>query len=286
MAGNSKARKVALAASTAAVCVTLAGAGSAGAIGRYTDAAGDGNGAADITGVSVSSDANRQIVFTVSAASALAEGDSWVAILLDTDQNPATGVSGALGADYMFAVEADGWSFGRWTGADWDWDTPYATARIGGRANTLMITVNASELGGTGSFNFWTRSGRGDAAGGQLDDAPDDGTFNYALAAGGPDIREVAVQTTPQSGPRAGRKFVVRPTALTLPQSAPTLEGTPKPQAYRCAARVGAKTLRGTGAGACTFDVPKKAKRKRLAVTLTVEYQGASKSVQLVYVVR
>jgi hypothetical protein len=274
---------VALLAITSAIALT--GAGSAGAVGKYPDAAGDGKGSADLTGVSILSDTVGQIVFTVATAADPLAGDGWTVLFLDTDSNPDTGAFGTLGADYLIGLEEGGYNFGRWTGSDWDWDVPYTTVRVRSNATGVMFSLNRSELGGTTSFNFWARSGRGDAALGQVDDAPDDGTYNYTLAAGGPDIREVGVKTTPDAGPRAGRQFVVQATSLALPV-VPANGLSPQPESYTCSAKLGAKALRGTGAGGCTFVIPKKAKGKKLALSLTASYQGASKTIELAYKVR
>jgi hypothetical protein len=44
------------------------------------------------------------------------------------------------------------------------------------------------------------------------------------------------------------------------------------------------RTLAGTGTGNCTFSIPKmKAKGKRLTVQLTVNYEGAAKTVPLAF---
>lgn len=265
--------------------IALTGAGSAGAVGKYPDAAGDGKGSADLTGVSILSDTVGQIVFTVATAADPLAGDGWTVLFLDTDANPATGALGTLGADYLLSLEAGGFEFGRWTGSDWDWNTPYTTVRVMSNASGVMFLVNRRELGGTASINFWARSGRGDPTLGQIDDAPDDGTFNYTLAAGGPDIREVGVKTTPDSGPRAGRTFTVQATSLVLPV-VPASGLSPQPESYTCSAKLGTKTLRGKGVGGCTFAIPKLAKGKKLSVSLTASYQGASKTVQLAYKVR
>jgi hypothetical protein len=287
MEGKNHRRRLGLAGVLAVLsALALAGAGSVGAVGRYTDASGDGKGAADVTGVSVASDANGQILFTISTAGNPEEAGGVLMLLLDTDVNAASGMPGGLGADYVLGVEAEGFAFGRWTGSDFDWDTPYSTVRVITNGSGAMFSVNRSELGGTGSFNFWVRTVRGEPTSGQADDAPDDGTFNYELAAGGPDIREVSVKATPDSGPRAGRKFVLQPTGLVLPPNGAMLASSPAPESYQCAARLGAKALRGTGTGGCAFAIPKKAKGKKLSVALTVSYQGASKTVQLVYKVR
>ena len=128
------------------------------------------------------------------------------------------------------------------------------------------------------------RSGRGDPALGQMDDAPDDGTFNYTFAAGGPDIREVGTKTSPAWGRapdvsssssrraraagRARRRFGAEAGVVHVHGEA----------RYEGAAR--------NGRGACTYAIPKLAKGKKLSVVLTVSYQGASKTVQLAYKVR
>jgi hypothetical protein len=265
--------------------IALTGAGSAGAVGKYPDAAGDGKGSADLTGVTIASDTVGQIMITVATAAHPVAGDAWTVVFLDTDANPDTGAFGTLGAEYLISLEEAGFEFAHWTGLDWDWDTPYTTVRVRSNATGVMFSVNRSELGGTTSFNFWARSVRGDPALGQFDDAPDHGTYNYTLAAGGPDIREVGVKTTPDAGPRAGRKFVVQATSLTLPVL-PADGLSPQPESYACSAKLGAKVLRGQGLGGCTFAIPKKAKGKKLFVSLTASYQGASKTVELAYKVR
>jgi hypothetical protein len=274
---------LALLAVTSAIALT--GAGTAGAVGKYPDAAGDGKGSPDLTGVTVISDTVGQIIFTLATAADPKAGDGWTVVYLDTDANPATGALGTLGADYLLFLDAGGFEFGRWAGSDWDWNTPYATVRVISNASGVLFSVNRSELGGTASINFWARSGRGDPALGQIDDAPDDGTYNYTLAAGGPDIREVGVKTTPDAGPRAGRQFVVQATSLALPVL-PADGLSPQPESYACSAKLGAKALRGQGVGGCTFAIPKKAKGKKLSVSLTASYQGASKTISLAYKVR
>jgi hypothetical protein len=61
------------------------------AVGRYPDAAGDSKGAPDITGVTVASDPNGQILFTINASGLQRGSMTAMALALDTDVNPATG---------------------------------------------------------------------------------------------------------------------------------------------------------------------------------------------------
>lgn len=270
---------------TAAVALLVAAPSSA--VGKYTDAAGDSRGAPDVTGVQVASDSNGQILFTINVAGLQRGAVMGVFLAIDADVNPATGHSGWLGAEYLFIVEQSTYSYGlaRWTGSGWSWDAPDSTVRVRDSAGVLLISVNASELGATQAFNFSVQSFG--AADGQYDDAPDEGHFNYMLAAGGPDIRSVRVDAKPAAGPKAGSVFTVTPLSLELPPNGGLLAPTPAPESYSCAARLGAKVLKGTGIGGCTFKIPKKnAKKKTLTVEMTVSYQGATKTVSFAYKVR
>ena len=271
------------------VCATAAlaliGPGASGASGKYTDPSGDGRGGPDITNVEVFSATNGQIVFRISVSGIEPGSDTLSFLEIDADANPLTGDLDGLGAEYFLVLDEleHAYGFARWAGSDWDWNAPSSTVRVTAAPGTFMVSVNASELGGTQSFNFWVRSIRGEFAAGNYDAAPDNDAFNYTLAAGGPEIREVGVKATP-SAPRAGRRFSVVPTSLTLPMG--TAGSPAQPESYRCAARLGTRALGGSGVGGCTFAIPKRSKGKRLAVTLTVTYQGASKSVALAYRVR
>jgi hypothetical protein len=279
-------RRLAFLAGTA-VIAALALAPSGLTVGRYTDARGDGNGAPDITDVTVTSDANGLLTFAIRADGFVAGGDMRTYLVLDTDANAATGAPNTFGADYLFVVdESDNtYYFFRWDGTDWA-DTPSSTVFVAsGTTAGVRISVNRSELGNTGAFNFWTRTRLGPNDSTTFDDAPDNGTWNYTLAAGGPEIRGVLVATKPGLGPKAGKAFTVSPVGLRLPtQETPVI--LPQPDSYTCKAKLGSKSLSGTGKGGCTWKLARSAKGKRLTVTLTVTYQGASLPVTLTYKVR
>jgi hypothetical protein len=271
----------------AAVSVfALIATGAPGAAGKYTDPSGDGRGGPDITNVQVVSFASGQIVFTISVDGIQPGSDTASFLLINADANRATGDAATLGSEYAFAVDEldNTYGFARWNGSDWDWNAPDSTVQVGGGPGMILISVNASELGGTQSFNFWVRSIVGEIDAGNYDDAPDGGAYNYTVAAGGPDIRQVVVKATPNS-PRAGRRFSVSPTSLVLPEGVAG-GATAQPESFSCVARLGNRAIRGSGAGGCSYTIPKRAKGKRLSITLTVTYQGAEKRVALVYRVR
>ena len=142
-----------------------------------------------------------------------------------------------------------------------------------------MFSVNKSELGNTSELNFFVRARNVDTD--TNDDAPDDGMYNYSLAAGGPDIQGITVQTAPSAGPRAGKRFVVNPVALKLPPNGAVVPIAPQPESYSCTTKLGSRTLTGSGTGGCAIAIPKKARGKPLTVQLTVNYEGAVKVVPL-----
>jgi len=244
--------------------------------GTYADKSGDSGFAGDITGLQVAADkVSGQIIFRISGSNLSTSSRSLTFLLVDSDANPLTGDVGSLGADYAFSIDDTSYGFEHWNGSDWV-ATTYDTVRITGGGNGLMISVNRSELGNTSAFNLWARSY--DLVNKNSDDAPDDGAFNYSIDANGPDIQSVDLKTAPASGPVHGKKFVVAPAALKLPPNG-ALSSAPVPESYKCSATLGQRALTGTGTGACTFAIPRKKSRgKQLRVTVSVTYEGASKS--------
>ena len=252
---------------------------------QYGDTTGDSATAADLSGVTVLGDqGSGQIVFRVSGSNLSTSKSMITALLIDSDANPATGNASWDGADYVFAVDNDTFDFQHWNGSDWV-DTPYSTVRVCciGGGSSVMFSVNRSELGNTSEFNFMAHSFNQDTT--AKDDAPDDGMYNYSLSAGGPDIQGVTLSTTPSSGPRAGKRFVVTPLGLKLPPNGAVVSIQPKPESYTCQAMLRGKAVSGSGTGGCTLRIPKKTRGKKLSVEVKVTYQGATKSVPFTFVV-
>lgn len=271
-----RAGPIAAALAAALVLVPTASAGT------YADPAGDGNSAGDITAVSVAGDkGSGQLVFRIAGTNMASSEQNVLFLTIDSDANPLTGNIADNGSDYWFVVDNDSYWFMRWNGSDWI-DTTTSSVRVSGGTSGILISVNRSEVGNTSMFNFVASTLNLSTFG--LDEAPNDGAFNYSLEANGPQIDSVDVQTTPTNGPRAGRRFVVTPVGLKLPADGRTSTTPLLPESYSCTAKLGARTLAGTGTGGCTFTIPKKKTRgKRVTVVLTVNYQGATKSVPLTF---
>jgi hypothetical protein len=253
--------------------------------GAYADKSGDSGVAGDITGVAVFGDkSSGQVVFRITGNNIASSENNVVFLTVDSDANPLTGNLLDNGSDYWFVVDNGSYWFMRWTGSGWAVASDQ-TVRVSGGTGQIVISVNRNELGNASMFNFTAETLDVPSLSG--DEAPDDGAFNYSIEANGPQINSVDVQTTPTTGPRAGKRFVVVPTAMHLPPDGRTTPATIVPESYSCTAKLGAKTLTGTSTGSCTFTVPKKKTRgKKLTVQLTVDYQGATKVVPLTFKVK
>jgi hypothetical protein len=267
---------------TAVAAAGLALAQAGGAVGRYTDATGDGAGAPDITGVTVQSDGGGQIVFQIQIADLPSPADVRTFLVVNTDANAATG-DPEDGSEFYFVVDEtdNSYWFTRWDGTEWV-ETPYSTVRVSSNRTSVTISVNRSELGNTEAFSFWARTRAGASDSGQVDTAPEHGEWHYALATGGPAIEGVYVTTKPGARPKAGATFTLVPTGLKLPQVARGLLA-PAPETHRCTATLAGKPLRGTGPAGCRWKLDRRARGKQLVVQLTVTYQGTTATFRFPY---
>jgi hypothetical protein len=252
------------------------------ASGNYTDPAGDSGAAGDITSVSVVGDkGGGSLLFRITGTNLVSSEKNLLFLTIDSDANPLTGDLTDNGSDYWFGMDNSSYGFEHWDGSRWV-NTPDLTVRITGSTNAIMVSVNRSELGNTADFNF--AASTVNLSDRTSDHGPNDGAYNYSFEANGPQINSVDVQTTPSTGPRAGKRFVVVPTGLKLPPDGRVIATPVLPDSYSCTAKLGAKELAGSGTGGCTIAVPKKkARGKRLTVRLTVTYQGVTKVVPLTF---
>jgi hypothetical protein len=182
-------------------------------------------------------------------------------VFLDTDLNPATG---GAGADYRVRLTSEATVLGKWDGTRFPAQATLdpATWKPG---YGPVFRVKATDLGGVQSFNFsfFTTDGvTGDLA-------PNRGAWPYQVAPLELMIRGMALDRA-----RAGRFFSARMGVVRRDLDEPLAEGT-----IACSAKVGAKTLAGTGRFAggrtvCTWRLPKSARHKRISGTVGVTFQG------------
>lgn len=233
---------------------------------EVTDPAGDGNGAPDITGVTVANDLSGTILFVVEVANRTGfVARDEVLVYVDSDRSAATGFSDhGLGVDYRLRIDATSSDFERWNGTSFA-AAPRTTVRVAW-INGYVASVNRSELAGTSSFAFFVRTRMQEGPGNQFDIAPDAGFFPYALSP--PHIDAIRPSFSP-SAPRAGATFRVRSVRIQFETSEIATAA-----AFTCRAMLAGKRLRGTGPGGCTFRLPKTAKGERFVLTMTATAAG------------
>jgi hypothetical protein len=258
-----------LAAMAAAVAVVLVPTGSAATMAdpvTYADPAGDAKSAPDVTSVSVTLDpGSGALVFGIQlAADDQLAGGAGVLIALDADRNSGTG--DRAGSDYIVGVFADSAGMLKWNGSEM---VPFNHAPMLVSRSARSITVGFCSCDiGTQTFDFAVVAFRGD----DTEVAPDTGaTF--------PPPAQVVTITgflyTPKPFlPKAGKRFTLKPLGIRLGETNEVVA----PDSLSCTAKLGAKTLKGTGTGGCSWLIPKKTRGKKLAVTVNVSYQGETET--------
>jgi hypothetical protein len=133
----------------------------------------------------------------------------------------------------------------------------------------MNATVHTSDIGSPKAFNFLVLTIRGtDPNNPYFDGAPDDQpSYGYTLVLPAPTV--VATSATFSGTPKAGHAFVVKSIDVDL-SNGTTVRAT----GLKCTATLGGVVVHGTGAGACTFKLPKTAKGKKLTVRAAGSYNG------------
>jgi hypothetical protein len=262
-------RLAGFAAIAAAVALVLIPTGSAATMAdpvTYPDPAGDAKSAPDITNVAVTLDpGSGALVFGIDlgAADQLA-GGAGVFIALDTDRNSGTGDK--TGSEYLVGVFSDVAGILKWNGSDM---VPFnhAPMLLSRSATNITVGFCACDIG-TQTFDFAVFSARGN----DVDVAPDAGaTFP-------PPAQAITIESfvyTPKPFlPKAGKRFTLKPLGIRLGGTNEVVT----PDSLTCTAKLGAKTLKGSGTGGCSWLIPKKTRGKKLNVTVNVAYQGQTET--------
>lgn len=263
-----------LAASAAAVLVLtpLAGAGTPAV---YSDPAGDAKSAPDVSNVAIDLDTTSGLLrfdIDLAAAEQLAEGGG-VFIAIDADRNSGTG--DRTGSDYLVGVFADGAGMLKWNGSDMVAfnHLPMLVARASGKVTVGFCSCDI----GTQTFDFAVVGFRGN----DVDVAPDTGG-TFPIQENAVTIQSLLYTPSPILGPKAGKRFTLKGIGVRLEGSNEIVV----PDSLSCSATLAGKAVKGTGAGGCSWLLPKKARGKKLKVTVTVSYQGQTETFSQTYNVR
>jgi hypothetical protein len=258
--------------------------GASAATGSFTDPAGDGNGAPDVTGVSMSSAADGTVQLTATVPGlALIDGakEPEVDVYFDTDKNTSTGSSSGSEFDlyYWRTANDSGWDLDKWNGKDWA-EAPASQTLVFSRSGDALTWRFSSKTDiATSGFNFHVVSAIYDANENvtATDAAPDDGiwTFDVASAVIAPAIgKPQMVPAHPTHGKLFSISFPVTRTDTGQPLQGGSLKVT---------ATVGGKTVPKNASLAnatanIAIQVPARGKGKTLVVKVTVTANGHSAS--------
>lgn len=250
----------------------------------FTDTTGDAGTAADIATIKVSNDGNGQYLFDVAFQTPY--GDSALfALYFNTDNSASTGDPALGGADYLLVDDHSAHTFylETWSGTEWVDAPTIDTVKVTIAADLLGLTmsINRSELGGSGAFSFYAISFDGDGSDGHVDAAPSaSDVWQYTLQ---PTI-SLSLTGARAGVAKAGGLWVV---AIVVNRSDTHAtvgsEGT-----IACTASSGSTKLvvvtrafisGGSGKGTaavCGFAVAKSLKHKAVTGMVTVAYAGQS----------
>ena len=268
-----------------ASALALGSTSTARADADFADSAGDNSGAPDISDVSVMNDSFGKISFVL----ALADGkdlqaDGEITIVIDSDRDPETGDGG--GWDYLLIANgADrSWSLAHWEVEDFNWDAPSSTVQVRLVKGLAVLSINRSDLGNIGAFDFFISSAKLDGDEAIASDTAPEGSdyWSYSLVEKRLSLVTGPVARAPKiakAGKSYGIGFVVArsdsPEAIT--------EATVKCRATIAGKVVAAKGLFVRPAGeitdgvaACRLKLPKTAKGKKVQLKVTVTYNGVS----------
>jgi hypothetical protein len=256
----------------------------------FPDSVGEDALAPDITSTTVSNDDSGLITFQVAISNRPAlTPDMLLAIVIDSDANAATGdpqgvLPGFAGTDYLIQLVSGEVDLFKWNGSDYVFQSAPSliyTYDAGG----ATIKLNATEVGKPKALNFAEivlsgivndAQGNPDFTNAHRDFSPDagHGAFTYQVQIK-VTLSLVAFTTTPKPV-KAGKPFAVGLAANESDTGEAVQQGT-----ITCTARIAGKGLPVkskrlvNGIAACVWNVPKTAKGKRIAGSVTLTAQGS-----------
>ena len=250
---------------------------------NYTDGTGEDAASADITTIAVAnSPAAKTLTFKVQIGNMpTLEDNALLVVFIDSDRNASTGDNGF---EYAFLADKTGYELDKWDGTQYAAVNPF-TAQVSFNAGLFTAAFDPASFGAPKAFDFAVVTFRGpDPNNPAVDVAPDgSGIYTYTPVVAAPvvkpSVKGSTVTVTPV--PKAGKRVHVGPLAVKLSDGT-SVSAT----GSKCTATVGGAKLKGTGAGGCTFALPKKAKGKKLVVTVSGHYGGATLSKTVAYTVK
>jgi hypothetical protein len=251
-----------------AAVASLAGATAPAA--TFTDPTGDSGSAPDITSVGVTNDDHGQYTFTIDFATPtpFPSTNDGVFVYLDTDQNAATGASGF---DYALGLVEGQSGLLQWNASSdaYEVAAQQSSVDISFGQMSIVMTVNASDIGNVGTFKMAVVSIHVEDSGSSVDSTTEQTYTSQTIFT----LLPVSVH---QTAAKDGGTWTVSTRVIRSDTGQPV--GVPG--AIKCSATEGSKKLavvRGAfdgTTGTCTFRVPKKPSHARVYATVVVSSAG------------
>jgi hypothetical protein len=251
----------------------------------YADSTGEDANAPDITSIVVSNDDSGLITFKINISNRPAlTSDMDIQLVIDSDQNPATGDPSVPGAEYLIDLSQGQVGLFKWNGTNYSFAQSQTSLVFSYDTTGATIRVSAQDLGKSKGFNFLAfaasgitidASGNPDFTNAHADVAPDPGhgLYNYKV------IQKLTVTvtafTTSPKPAKSGANFSAGMAATESDTNGPVTSGT-----LACNATVNLKHITPTGKAVkngiaiCVWHLPKTAKGKTIRGTVTLTVQG------------
>jgi hypothetical protein len=282
---------VALAAAVVALPTAATGGTAAPAANSqtYQDSVGENPAAPDITTIVVSNDDTGMIAFRINIPNRpTLTPDMYMLLVVDTDNNSATGAPGFGGADYAMELFRGEINLFRWDGSNFTrrFGDPSAITLSYSYSRGFTVRISANELGRTRAFRFYVQvvsgmvvdpvTGAPDFTNAVGDDAPGGGAglYPYRVIIAPPQLLVRKLATAP-ARPAAGREFTLRLTTVRSDTGAVVQGGR-----VTCVGRAGNARLKPTtarvvgGAAVCTWQIPANAKGKTFRGSISIVFEG------------
>jgi hypothetical protein len=259
----------------------------------FPDSTGEDALAPDITSTTVSNDDAGNMMFQIGVSNrpALTQ-DMFIAIVLDSDHNPATGdaqgiLPGFTGTDHLIQLVPGEIDLFKWSGSDYTF-TAAPSLIYSYDATGPIVKIKASDLGSPKTLDFAViaisgvtvdAQGNPDFTNAHRDFSPDPGHGAFMYQVLTKLTLTVTAFTTSPKPVKAGKPFSVGLAVNQSDTAAPVTQGR-----VACVARIAGKRVIArssrvlNGVAVCAWTIPKTAKGKRIQGTISLTVQDAQVS--------
>ena len=252
----------------------------------FPDSIGEDASAPDITSIVVSNDDAGLITFQINVSNRPTfTPDMYFLVFIDADNNPSTGDTNSVGAEYAIDLEPGAVGLFQWNGTTYAPASSQTSLTYAYASTGPTIHVSAAELGKTKALRFGTLAASGfaldangnpDTTNEHADLAPDPNHGFYSYPVLTKLVLTVTAFTTSPKPAKAGRTFSVSLAATENDTKGPVASGTVTCPATLAGKRaVAVRHVVANGIATCVWRIPKTAKGRIMRGSITLTLQGA-----------